>query len=294
MYYRRKVILSLLEVFDNELEKIQIQKLLFLFSRYKTRKTFDFVPYKFGCFSFQANQDLKTLSKYGITEQSNSSWKKIDQTTYLNQLDKKDKKIISDFKVIYSRKSSDDLIKLTYQRYPYYAINSIVSSKYLSQNEINKLESYKSNDNNTTLFTIGYEGISLEHYLNKLIKNNVKVLCDVRKNAMSMKYGFSKSQLKNSCEGVGIEYVHIPEVGIVSEKRKVLDTQEDYDSLFQDYKNNSLNKTIAFQEKILEMLKEKRRIALTCFEADPCQCHRTHLAEAIRQFDGFNYELEHL
>lgn len=31
MYYRRKIILSLLQVFGGELEKIQLQKLLFLF-----------------------------------------------------------------------------------------------------------------------------------------------------------------------------------------------------------------------------------------------------------------------
>ncbi len=65
MYYRRKIILSLLQVFDNKLDKIQLQKLLFLFSRYNIeKKTYDFVPYKYGCYSFQANQDLLTLKKY--------------------------------------------------------------------------------------------------------------------------------------------------------------------------------------------------------------------------------------
>nr|AOE06488.1 conserved hypothetical protein [uncultured bacterium]CCG00230.1 protein containing DUF488 [uncultured Dokdonia sp.] len=294
MYYRRKVILSLLGVFGDELEKIQVQKLLFLFSRYKTRKTFDFVPYKFGCFSFQANQDLKTLCKYGITEESYTSWKKIDDTNYLKQLDKKDQKIISDFKIIYKGKSSEDLIHLTYARYPYYTINSTVASKYLTPKELLEVDEYRSKEDSITLFTIGYEGISLEHYLNRLIKNNVKVLCDVRRNAMSMKYGFSKSQLKNACEGVGIEYFHIPEVGIESDKRTELKNQSDYDSLFEDYKLNNLSNTTAYQEKILSLLIDNHRIALTCFEAEPCQCHRTHLAEAITKLDRFDYVLEHL
>jgi len=51
-----------------------------------------------------------------------------------------------------------------------------------------------------TLFTIGYEGISLEEYFNRLIKNDVKVLVDVRNNPLSMKFGFSKTQLKRFCE----------------------------------------------------------------------------------------------
>ncbi|MDD7887176.1 DUF488 family protein [Flavivirga sp. 57AJ16] len=295
MYYRRKIVLSLLQVFNNELDKIQVQKLLFLFSRYKTkRKTYDFVPYKYGCFSFHANADLYTLKKYGIVSESSKSWKKLDETNYLIQLDKEDKKIISDFGIIYKNKTNDDLIDLTYKRYPYYAINSIISDKYLSNEEMKNLNNYRSFEDETILFTIGYEGISLEHYLNKLIKNNIKVLCDVRKNALSMKYGFSKSQLNNACEGVGIIYIHIPEVGINSDKRRELNTQKDYDKLFQEYVSNDLSKTKNYQKEILNLLKQNKRVALTCFEADECQCHRAHLAKAISNFKEFEYKVEHL
>lgn len=295
MFYRRKVALSLLQVFDNELDKIQIQKLLFLHSRYKTnKKTYDFVPYKFGCFSFQANADLNTLKKYGIVSESSKSWKKLDETNYLAQLEKGDKKIIKDFSIIYKNKSNDDLIDLTYKRYPYYAINSTIADKHLSKEELKKLDDFRSFENDTVLFTIGYEGISLEHYLNKLIKNNIKLLCDVRRNALSMKYGFSKSQLKNACEGVGIKYIHIPEVGINSDKRQELNNQNDYDILFREYVANNLSKTKEYQKEILSLLKEYNRIALTCFEAESCQCHRSHLAEAISNFKEFEYEVEHL
>jgi len=295
MYYRRKIALSLLQVFNNELDKIQVQKLLFLFSRYKTKKkTYDFVPYKFGCFSFQANADLNTLKKYGIVSESSKSWKKLDVTNYLSQLDKEDKKIISDFAIIYKNKTNDDLIDLTYKRYPYYAINSTIAEKYLSSEELKNLDNFRSFENDIILFTIGYEGISLEHYLNKLIKNNIKLLCDVRKNALSMKYGFSKNQLKNACEGVGIKYIHIPKVGINSDKRQELNSQSDYDNLFKEYVSNNLSQTKDYQREILFLLKENKRVALTCFEANECQCHRTHLAEAISKFEEFKYQIEHL
>jgi len=295
MYYRRKIALSLLQVFNNELDKIQVQKLLFLHSKHKTKKkTYDFVPYKFGCFSFQANADLNTLIKYGIVSESSKSWKKIDSTNYLIQLDKDDKKIISDFAIIYKNKTNDDLIDLTYKRYPYFAINSVIAQEHLSKSDLKNLDNYRSFENETVLFTIGYEGISLEHYLNKLIRNNIKLLCDVRRNASSMKYGFSKNQLKNACEGVGIKYIHIPEVGINSNKRQELNSQSDYDKLFKEYVSNNLSQTTEYQKKILYLLKENKRIALTCFEADKCQCHRTHLAEAISNFKDFKYKIEHL
>lgn len=295
MYYRRKILLSLIQVFDGELEKIQLQKLLFLYTRVqKERKTYDFVPYKFGCFSFQANSDLGTLKKYGIVSETSKSWKKEDDVYYLNELTKEDKKIICDFKIIYGNKSSDDLIKITYKRYPYFAINSTIAKDYLDKTEFENLNNYRSFEDEIVLFTIGYEGISLESYLNKLIKNNIKVLCDVRKNALSMKYGFSKTQLKNACNGVGIEYKHIPEVGIDSDQRQELKTQSDYDNLFSKYKENNLSRTVKKQEEILVLLKQNKRIALTCFEADICQCHRKHLSEAITNLKDFKYKLEHL
>jgi uncharacterized protein (DUF488 family) len=139
----------------------------------------------------------------------------------------------------------------------------------------------------TVLYTIGYEVISLERYLNRLIRNNVKLLCDVRKNAFSMNSGFSKSQLKNACEGVGIQYVHIPEVGINSDKRRELNPQIDYDLLFKEYKEINLSKTLNYQKEIFKLLEENKRIALTCFEVDTCQRHMTHLAEAILDFTEF-------
>lgn len=146
----------------------------------------------------------------------------------------------------------------------------------------------------TILYTIGYEGISLEQYLNKLIAKDVKVLADVRNNPMSMKYGFSKSQLLNACTSVGIQYLHFPEVGIVSGQRQELNAQPDYDKLFCRYREETLPHTVFTQEKILQLLKEKKRVALTCFEANICQCHRKHLAEAIIRLPGWNYELIHI
>ena len=240
MYYRRKILLALIQAFGGELDKMSLQKLLFLFSRQQTEKSFHFVPYKYGCYSFQANADLGTLTKYKLVEESGNSWKKTDQTNYISELNTKDqfalKFIVSQYKGL----SKDDLIKLTYKNYPYFAINSTIAATVLNKEELARVDQQKINKTETVLFTIGYEGLSLEEYLNKLIINGIRVLCDVRRNPLSMKYGFSKSQLKNACNGVGIEYVHIPEVGIESDKRQELNTQADYDKLFTFYKTNIL------------------------------------------------------
>ena len=83
--------------------------------------------------------------------------------------------------------------------------------------------------------TIGYEQRSLEAYLNELLRAGVTLVFDVRRNPLSRKYGFSKGTLSNACEGLGIAYAHVPELGIASEDRRGLTTQADYDGLFASY-----------------------------------------------------------
>lgn len=190
--------------------------------------------------------------------------------------------------------SATALMKHTYINFPFYAIKSEASEKILNDQQLENINTVKPKGNKTVLFTIGYEGISLEKYLVRLLQHNVKVLVDVRNNPLSMKYGFSKSQLKRYCESLNIQYVHIPEVGIQSEQRQELNTQADYDNLFALYRKNNLKMTTNKQSQILNLLKEQKRIALTCFEADICQCHRKHLAEAIAALPGFTYEVKHI
>ena len=60
------------------------------------------------------------------------------------------------------------------------------------------------------------------------------------------------------------------------------------------YRKNNLSKTMPSQNTILNLLKQHKRIALTCFEANICQCHRKHLAEAIENLPEFKYEVKHI
>lgn len=294
MYYRRKILLALLEVFDGRLNKISLQKLLMLVSKQQKRPDFHFVPYKYGCYSFQATADLQTMSKYNQVVLENKDWVKTENEKYLMSLKEGDRLIIRYIKQMYGNKTKDELIQITYKKYPQLAINSVIAKDKLSPDDYLKVIESRPTSNKSILFTIGYEGISLEEYINKLIANDVKILCDVRKNPLSMKFGFSKTQLQNACNGVGIEYLHIPQLGIDSDKRQELNTQADYDKLFVLYRNTILTQTQDYQEKIIELLKENKRVALTCFEANICQCHRKHLADVIIKNPAFIYELKHI
>jgi hypothetical protein len=293
MYYRRKILLALLQIFDNNLNKIDLQKLLFLICDLQKKSSYYFVPYKFGCFSFHAQADLRTLSKYKLVEEFGKNWQKCNNEDYISMLEVKDREILRFVKGRYEKILGKKLIKHTYTKYPYYAINSTIAQKILTEEEFKQIEDIRPINNETALFTIGYEGISLEEYINKLIKYDINLLCDVRNNPLSMKYGFSKSQLKKVCENVGIGYIHLPEAGIKSEFRKDLKSQIDYDILFKRYKNDLKNKE-DLQQQIFNFLLSYKRIALTCFEANICQCHRLHLAESITKLKNWDYKLKHI
>lgn len=294
MYYRRKLLLGLLQAFGNSLDKTKIQKLLFLLSRFQNTSSYHFVPYKYGCYSFQSMADINTLEKYNIIAQKETAIEHISGVNYLQQLKPADRKAIVDLKRVYGEKTNEELVKSTYISHPYYAINSLIAKDILSNDQYQRVLDSRPKKDKITLLTIGYEGISLEEYLNKLIQNDVRMLCDVRNNALSMKYGFSKSQLKNACESVGLQYVHLPEVGIQSDQRQELKTQKDYDKLFDEYKCSTLLNTLETQKNILKLLEKNKRIALTCFEANICQCHRKPLAEAITNLPDWEYELKHI
>jgi uncharacterized protein (DUF488 family) len=302
VYYRRKIILALLQLFDGQLDKIRLQKLLFLFTQSQTlirpggKPEYYFIPYRFGCYSYSANADMTAMVSRGLLTEDEKRFEKIYKTDYLKQLKHTDLKLLQEVKVSYGKMRTTALLKHTYLNYPFYAIKSEAAQNILTNEEFEIVSKTKPRGNNTILFTIGYEGISLEEYLVRLLKNDIKVLVDVRNNPLSRKYGFSKSQLKKYCSSLGIEYVHIPEVGIYSEQRQELNTQNDYDKLFALYRKNNLTKTTDSQLYILSLLKDHKRIALTCFEANICQCHRMHLAEAISRLIGtaFDYEVKHI
>lgn len=298
MYYRRKILLSFLELSNNKLEKIRLHKLLLIFSESQKNRSFNFVPNKYGCYSFQANADLNTMKKYGMVNESDFFWYKIDSEKYFNKLNEDDKNLINEVLTNFGKLSTKDLVKYTYLSYPFYAVNSIVADQLLFDVELqiikNQQQTLIDSQNEKTLFTIGYEGLSIEQYLNKLIIHNVKVLCDVRCNPVSMKYGFSKNQLIKSCSSIGIKYFHFPELGIVSGKRNSLETQNDYNILFEDYKSTTLKKELSKQKSILNLIEQYNKVALTCFEADINRCHRSHLAESLSNFDEMNYKLIHL
>lgn len=188
------------------------------------------MPYKRGAFSFTSYSDRRKLIALGLIENDEHQWRFTAKGRNAAQPDI----LLASFVREIGKLRGDDLVAESYRRFPYYAIRSEVAEQLLRGDEdaLVRIEAEKQISGTDTLQTIGYEGHSLESYLNLLLKSAVTVLCDVRRNPMSRKYGFAKSTLSSACTGVGIRYEHLPELGIASEFRQHLRSQEDYDALF--------------------------------------------------------------
>ena len=294
LFYRKKILLAILEAFGRPIEGVKFQKYLFLISQKRNRKYYRFIPYKYGCFSFESYNDKRSLIKAKYLAEGTEKWVLTKNDNFLSAIDPKDKEAIWAVKKECGKLSRNALLSKIYSSYPYYAINSeIISQVGLSVQEHKKISDRKPGQTEPCLFTIGYEGRSIDEYLNLLIKNNIKLLCDVRKNPISRKYGFSKQSLQKKITELNMEYLHIPELGIHAHLRKGLETKEDYKKLFSLYARETLPVRKNELLEIVRHLEGKKRVALTCFEAEPSLCHRHCISSFLKRKNN-HLNIEHL
>ncbi|MBB5055555.1 hypothetical protein HDF16_000224 [Granulicella aggregans] len=291
MNYRQKTLIGLLSAFGGHLPSTDFQKYLFLFTQeFQQEPDFEFVPYRFGGFSFQSYADKRRLVEIGALEDT-EDWRLQDGflTEGLFGGSAFDRCYVK-----YSHLSGARLMQEVYRRYPYYAINSERAAKIMNTHEVNAITAARPAAVAPCFFTIGYEGSSLEGYLNRLIKNNVKTLVDVRRNPLSRKYGFSKKTLSETAKKLGIGYVHIPELGIASDRRQDLIVQADYDRLFDSYEKLELRQNGRALQSLFEIFLKNKRVAITCFEEAVCMCHRGRVAKALSALPDWDYDIRHI
>lgn len=144
------------------------------------------------------------------------------------------------------------------------------------------------------LFTIGYQGRSIEDFLGMLSRATVTLLCDVRRNAVSRKRGFSKGALTWACEQMGIRYEHLPDLGICAERRRLVKTDRDRQRLLAEYRRHDLAHRSASLDKIVVWAASGERVAVTCFEREADSCHRSLVAAEVERLGRPKITTEHL
>src|SRR5687768_7504563 len=77
-----------------------------------------------------------------------------------------------------------------------------------------------------TAWSLGYQGHTIESFLQALDEAGIECVADVRENPVSRKAGFSKGWLARTLEAAGMRYVHLPELGAPKALRQGLATGE--------------------------------------------------------------------
>ncbi len=132
------------------------------------------------------------------------------------------------------------------------------------------------------IFTIGYEGATVDELIATLQGAGVRRLIDVRALPLSRRPGFSKSPLGASLGEAGIEYRHLKALGTPKAGRDAA-KKGDVATLEAVYAGQlELPEAQAQAAQMLELAAEKPS-ALLCFEREPGHCHRTLLLAAVAE-----------
>lgn len=147
---------------------------------------------------------------------------------------------------------------------------------------------------NLKLYTVGYEGLDIDEFVEGLRKKRVKTIADLRKNPLSRKPGFSKKRLAAALESVGIQYVHYSGLGVPSEwRRQARAGLISRDEMFRRYERQVLpehqDELAAVEEGI-----QKSGYTILCYEADASDCHRRSVADEIQKRLGTKVEVVNL
>ena len=142
------------------------------------------------------------------------------------------------------------------------------------------------------LFTIGYEGTTIDDFINNLRTNHVDCILDVRDIPISRKRGFSKTALSTKLEDANINYVHFRDLGSPKPVREKLRSSGDYEGFFETMRAHVANKREAIESAYRHVINHS--CCLMCFEHLAEECHRTIVALKIKERDGNGLKIKHI
>lgn len=142
------------------------------------------------------------------------------------------------------------------------------------------------------LFTVGYEGSTIDTFISNLLANNINCLVDVRHIPFSRKPGFSKDKLARRLSRAKIDYVHLADLGAPKSLREKLKSTGDYSVFFKKMDRYLDGKKDAIEEAYHYAL--HMRCCLMCFEHLAAQCHRKIVANKIKIRDGDGLQIKHI
>lgn len=282
MLRRQKIILALLDSAANRLSQTVFVKLSFLLRKETPvgddTTYYDFVPYRYGPFSFALFRELEALIQQSYVVQDNHGLR------LAGSMLRETRELINDLPVSvqsnvrcitsrYASKRQRTLLREIYSRYPWYATQSELT-------DLLPQDMPPSPSTPMAVYTVGYEGKSVDGFFDGLLRVGIRGIADVRANPVSRKYGFARSSLSGIATKLGIGYLHFPQLGIPGTGRAHLTGFSAYQRLLDRYETEMLPSQPAGVDELAQRILMEPT-ALLCFEKDVRYCHRSRLAKAV-------------
>lgn len=271
MLNRQKILIELVRLAGGRIDPLVLTQWAFLVRKESAslggNSFYDFVPYQHGPFSFTLFREAEKLVSQGyLLEAEGAKWKLGDVRA--PEVDKTLQTELASVSARFKNASRFHLSQYVYTTYPRFTVNCKNTRN--AERPVAK----------PAVYTAGYEGKSVEAFLDGLTQSGITRLIDVRRNPVARRFGFHRTTLNRLCEQLGIRYNHVPELGIPSESRRHLDTLSDYTSLFQQYESTTLKSEQLTIKMISAWIAESPSV-LVCMEANPNCCHRARLANPV-------------
>ncbi|GAA5510075.1 DUF488 family protein [Novipirellula caenicola] len=143
-----------------------------------------------------------------------------------------------------------------------------------------------------TILTIGYEGLEIREFVERLTAADVDMLVDVRELPASRKRGFSKSALTQNLENAGIEYTHFRSLGSPKALRHAVRKNRDYATFFSGVRKHLKSEDAREALSEIRNMSKRYRLCLLCFCGDWRKCHRSEVIHALTT--SATLSIEHL
>ena len=137
------------------------------------------------------------------------------------------------------------------------------------------------------LSTIGYEGKTLDEFLDALANAGVERVIDVRAVAASRRPGFSKIALSGALAERGIDYLQLRALGTPKAGREAA-RSGNAELMRAIYAEHLETPEAELGLEQANAAAAERHSALLCYEADASGCHRALVAERLAQRSDFS------
>jgi len=276
MLLRQKLVIQTLRAAGRPLSRLELVKWLFVLRQQLSAVAgptfYEFLPHHRGPYSFVLRRELDSLASDGIVVARGERWQLATGEVRSGVSADQAKRMEAVFRPLRGM-TEEELLDHVYTNHPEFTMCG----------ESRRLVERPTAD--CRVYTCGYEGVSVDGFLWLLIRSGIRRLIDVRRNPIARRYGFHKTTLAGLCGRVGVEYQHLPELGIASERRNGNGTPPERGVLLDWYESEYLPGAGKGVASVAGWVLD-RPSAVMCQESDPCECHRSRLANRVAEVTG--------